>query len=326
METAHPTTARRSLGRSAFAFVLVGLVLYAVLYYAAEQLMRSTGRSNPFFKIATLEQPAVDWVVLGASHAMPLDFDGFNAKMEQRTGLRILNLASPGTGPLYNRFVLEHFLLDHRTRNVLYVVDSFAFYSRAWNEDRFADAKLLARTPRDPRIAARLLNYVRTEAVAPHALLDYATGFSKINNRDRFRDDKWEGEAQFERTWRPSSSAVKKRIDYLYPDGTPPAVLDRYLGEFSQLVDVARQAGAKVVVIKLPTPPTYRAQLPAETAFDADLLRIAAQAGVRVHDFSGAASDPRLYFDTDHLNRAGLNEFFDSQLKNLLKGDAPPPA
>ena len=183
-----------------------------------------------------------------------------------------------------------------------------------------------ARTPRDPRIAARLLSYVRSEDVAPRALLDYATGFSKINNRDRFKDDKWEGEAQFERTWRPSSGAVKKRIDYLYPDGTPPAVLDRYLGEFAQLLDVARQAGAKVVVVKLPTPPAYRAQLPAEAAFDADLLRITAQAGARLHDFSGAVDNPRLYFDTDHLNRAGLNEFFDSHLKDLLKGDSLPPA
>lgn len=321
-----PSTTKRSLARSAFAFALCGLVLYAGLYYAAEQLMRSTGHGNPFFKIATLEQPSVDWVILGASHAMPLDFDGFNARMEQDTGRRILNLASPGTGPLYNRFVLEHFLLDHRTRKVLYVVDSFAFYSRAWNEDRFADPKLLARTPRDPRIAARLLSYVRTESVAPQALLDYATGFSKINNRDRFKEDKWEGEAQFDRTWRGSSSAIRKRIDYLYPDGTPTAVRDRYLGEFSQLLEAARQAGATVVVIKLPVPPAYRAQLPAEDAFDAELLRITAQAVVRAHDFSQAVPEPRLYFDTDHLNRAGLNQFFDKHLKELMKGDSPPPA
>ena len=130
-------------------------MLYALLFYAAEQLMRSHGRSNPFFKIATMEQPAVDWLVLGTSHAMPLDFGGFNAVIERETGLRVVNLAAQGTGPLYNRFVLEHFLRDHRARNVLFVADSFAFYSRAWNEDRFADSKLLARTPRDPAIAAR---------------------------------------------------------------------------------------------------------------------------------------------------------------------------
>jgi hypothetical protein len=326
MDTARPSIATPSLGRSAFAFVLCGLLLYAALYYAAEQLVRSTGRSNPFFKIATLEQPAVDWVVLGASHAMPMDFGGFNAHMERESGQRIVNLASPGTGPLYNRFVLEHFLLDHRTRNVLYVADSFAFYSRAWNEDRFADPKLLARTPRDPRIAARLLRYARTEGVARHAVLDYATGFSKINNRERFKPDAWEGEAQFERSWRVSAGAVKKRVGYLYPDGTPTVALDRYLGEFAQLLETARLAGVRVVVVKLPTPPAFREQLPGEEAFDADLHRITAQSGARLHDFSQSMPDARMYFDTDHLNRAGLTEFFDRHLGDLLKGGSLPPA
>ena len=55
------------------------------------------------------EKREFDWVILGASHAMPLDFADFNAQMQHETGLQIINLASPGTGPLYNRFVLEHF-------------------------------------------------------------------------------------------------------------------------------------------------------------------------------------------------------------------------
>ncbi|HXD42813.1 MAG TPA: SGNH/GDSL hydrolase family protein [Ramlibacter sp.] len=323
MESAPASSSMKSLGRSVVTFVACGLLLYAGLYYAAEQLMRSTGRSNAFFKIATMEQPAVDWVILGASHAMPLDFDGFNALMERDTGLRIANLASPGTGPLYNRFVLEHYLREHRTRNLLYVVDSFAFYSRAWNEERFADPKLLARTPRDPAIAARLWQYVRHEGVDPRALLDYATGFSKINNRDRFKTDVWEGEAQFERAWRPSASAVKKRIEYLYPDRTPAAVLDRYMGEFSQLLELARQAGARVTVVKLPAPPGYRSQLPAEAQFDEAILRVSAKHGVAMRDFSTAIAEPRSYFDTDHLNRAGLTEFFNKYLKGLLMDSAP---
>ena len=143
----------KRLGKSALLFIAIGLALYACVYFAAERLMLHTGRSNPFFKIATVQDRSVDWVILGASHAMPLDFDDFNAYMQRETGLRILNLASPGTGPLYNRFVLEHFLRAHRTKNILYVVDSFAFYSRSWNEERFADAKLLGRTPFEPAIS-----------------------------------------------------------------------------------------------------------------------------------------------------------------------------
>jgi hypothetical protein len=306
------------LVKSALLFVAIGLVLYAGVYYAAERLMLHTGRSNPFFKIATAQETTLDWVILGASHAMPLDFADFNAQMQRETGLRILNLAAPGTGPLYNRFVLEHFLRAHRTKNVLYVVDSFAFYSRSWNEERFADAKLLRRTPLESAIAARLWGYARDEGVDPRAVLDYVTGFSKINNRERFERDVWEGEAQFERVYRPSASAVKKRIAYLYPDKTEATALSRYLEAFSALIATARRAGASVVVIKLPTPPQYRSQLPDEAAFDQALSRLLATAEVRFHDFSQAIDEPRFYFDTDHLNRVGLTEFFSRYLKPVM--------
>ena len=316
----------KRLGKSALLFIAIGLALYAGVYYAAERLMLHTGRSNPLFKIASVQDRTVDWVILGASHAMPLDFADFNAYMQAETGLRILNLASPGTGPLYNRFVLERFLRAHRAKNVLYVVDSFAFYSRSWNEERFADAKLLGRTPFEPAIAAQLWDYARHEGVDFRAVLDYVTGFSKINNRERFERDIWEGEAQFDRVYRPSASAVKKRIAYLYPGKTAATSLSRYLEALSRLIATARQAGANVVVIKMPTPSQYRGQRPDEAAFDQALSHLLATTGVRFHDFSQTMDAPRFYFDTDHLNRVGLTEFLARHLKPVLvpeRGDRP---
>jgi hypothetical protein len=232
--------------------------------------------------------------------------------------LRILNLATPGTGPLYNRFVLEHFLRTHRARNVLYAVDAFAFYSRTWNEERFADPKLLRRTPLDPEIAGRLWDYALHDGVDLRAVLDYVTGFSKINNRERFERDIWEGEKQFDRVYRPSAAAVKKRIEYLYPQQTPPEALTRYLGELSSLIELARSNGASAVVIKMPTPPQYRSQLPGEAAFDEALLGLVAGRAVPFRDLSQEMSDPHFYFDTDHLNRAGLTEFFAKDLKRII--------
>jgi hypothetical protein len=308
----------KRLVKSALLFIAIGLAIYAGVYYAAERLMLHNGRSNPLFKIATAQESTVDWVILGASHAMPLDFADFNAQMERETGLRILNLAAPGTGPLYNRFVLEHFLRTHRARNLLYVVDSFAFYSRTWNEERFADARLLRRTPFEPAIARRLWDYARHEGVDARAVLDYVTGFSKINNRERFERDIWEGEAQFDRVYRPSASAVKKRITYLYPDKTAATALSRYAEEFSTLIATARQAGAGVVVIRMPLPSQYRSELPHEAVFDEAISRLCSKREVRFHDFSRAMDEPRFYFDTDHLNRAGLTQFFAQYLKPIL--------
>lgn len=308
----------KSLLKSALLFIAIGLVLYAGVYAAAERLMVRAGHSNPFFKIAATQRSSFDWVILGASHAMPMDFDDFNAYMQRETGLEILNLAATGAGPLYNRFVLEHFLRTHRAKNVLYVVDSFGFYSRTWNEERFGDAKLLRGTPLETSIAASLCAYTRSEGVDPRALLDYLSGFSKINNRDRFKRDAWEGEAQFGRVYPASASAVKKRIDYLYPDKASPAALQRYLGVLSRLIADARGAGASVLVIKMPTPTQFRSQLPNEAAFDQALARMLAGARVPLLDYSAVMGESRYFFDTDHLNRTGLTQFFVRYLRPEL--------
>lgn len=306
------------LGKSALLFVAIGIAIYALVYYAAEQLMYRTGKSNPFYKITTAERSEFDWVILGASHAMPLDFADFNAFMERETGLRILNLASPGTGPLYNRFVLEQFLSKLRAANLLYIVDSFAFYSPTWNEERFADAKLIRRMPWDSAVARRLFDYSRRAGVDPRAVLDYVSGFSKINNRERFEPDIWEGEKQFDRTFRPSAAATRSRIAYLYPSPPQESVFLRYLNEFDALLATAERHGMRAVVIKTPVPSQFYKRLPEEENFDAAIARLLAEHGVQFQDFSLAMDEPRFYFDTDHLNRTGLTEFFERHLKAIL--------
>jgi len=304
--------------KSAALFVVIGLVLYAALFYATDRLVYRTGRSNPLYKIAVVDRKSFDWVILGASHAMPLDFADFESFMEKEAGLHILNLASPGTGPLYNRFVFEQFLARHRTRNLLYVVDSFAFYLPAWNEDRFTDAKLLGRTPFETTTARRLFSYSLNQGVDFRAPLDFVTGFSRINNRERFERDIWEGEKQFDRVFRPSPSMTKSRITYLYPKPPTPAGLAHYLEVFDGLVALAQQHGIRVVAIKVPVPPDFRSQIPNEAEFDAAIGQLLSKRQVEFSDFSGSMAEPRFYFDTDHLNRSGVTELFEKQLKPIL--------
>lgn len=313
----------RRLAKSAVLFLAIGLVLYAALFYAADRLVYRTGKSNPFYKIAVADQPSFDWVILDASHAMALDFADFNGVMEKGTGLRILNLASQGTGPLYNRFVFEQFLATHRTRNLLYVLDSFAFYLPTWNEERFTDAKLLGRAPFNTAIVRRLTSYGLHEGVDMRAALDYVTGFSKVNNRDRFERDIWEGEKQFERVFRPSPTLTRSRIAYLYPKPPTAAGLAHYLDVFDGLVALAQQYGVRVVALKMPVPPDFYARLPDEAGFDAAIGSLLAKRQVEFFDFSHALAEPRFYFDTDHLNRAGVTELFEKNLREILL--SPPP-
>jgi hypothetical protein len=304
--------------RSALVFLAIGLAIYAGVYWLAERLLYATGRSNPMFKIETAARAEYDWVILDASHAMPFDFDDFNALMERETGLSILNLASTGSGPLYNRFVLEHFLRHHRAKHLLYVVDSFSFRTKEWNEDRFVDAKLLRRTPFTWAIARSLFSYSRQEGVTPLAVLDYVSGFSKINNRERFQPDQWEGEGQFERVYRPSALMLKKRIEYLYPPLAAPEAVSRYVAVFGELIALAGNHGMEVVLIEAPLPSQFRDVRPEDPAFAAAMGHLISERAIAFHDLSGAVPDARYYFDTDHLNRAGVNEFFERHLKAIL--------
>jgi len=301
------------------AFVAAGLVLYAVLYGAAEILVRRTGDVNPIYRIITAERETYDWIVLGASHAMPLDFQDFGERIEEKTGQSVLNLAVQGTGPLYHRFVAERYFADHSAGSVLLVVDSFGFYSDEWNEERFGDSDLLSRTPLDVTTLGLYIRYM-DEGVDPRAVLDYAAGFSKINNRERFDPDVWEAEEKFTRTPRPSDLADKERIDYLYPEGTDPDVMRRYLDDLVALARTARGEGARVLVMKLPMPDRFRKRLPDEDSFDSALRDLLHEEAIELRDYSDVLPEPKYYFDPDHLNQEGAELFLQKHLGAVLGG------
>lgn len=309
---------------TAFRFVAIGLVLYAILFAGSEWLVRKNGHMNPLFKIEAAQSEEFDWVILGASHAMPLDFGGFNEAVEGATGLKIINLAGPGTGPLYNRFVLEHFFNGHRTKHVLYVADAFTFRSSTWNEERLSDTKLLGRTPMTAALAIGLARLCLQESVDPRTLLDYVTGFSKINNRNRFSLDIWEGERTFDRAFKPSVSAERKRAEYLYPAvGDETDAQKRYLSHLNSIIETARRNGAQVTIAKFPLPARFRTLLKGEAEFDAKLQQISSQQEAGFVDFSSSMDGPQYYADTDHLNRTGVTAFFERHLKPLLTAKDP---
>jgi hypothetical protein len=303
--------------RSAAAFVAIGVVLYLGLFAAAERLVYQYGDRNRFFMVRTAPETAFDVVVLGASHAAVFDFADMNARLEALTGKRIINLSIVGGGVVVNRLVLDYFFTRHRAATVLYVVDSFAFYSREWNEERLEDARLFHRAPVDPALARLLAG----RGISWRVALDYVTGFSKINNADRFAPDVPAEASRFERRYRPIDQLDRQRIDYLYPAAIDDAVRStrqRYLSQFEALVASARERGSRVLLLRPPLPPRTRAMIPGEAEFDAALQEVASRVGAELHDLSGVVDDPALYFDTDHLNRAGVLQLYERHLAGIL--------
>jgi hypothetical protein len=94
--------------------------------------------------------------------------------------------------------------------------------------------------------------------------------------------------------------------------------LSRYLRELEALIRQAQQRDMGVIVIKTPLPADFRRRLPEEQEFDAAMGALLRARRVPFHDFSAAMDEPRFYFDTDHLNRTGLLEFFQRYLGELL--------
>lgn len=308
-----PASLRRIAG-----FLGVFLALYALAAVIAEWMVARGDTETAFQKLLSARGAQVDWLVLGASHALPLEYGDVPGRLEADAGQSMKVLAEIGAGPLYNRFVLDQALRDLEARQILLVLDDFAFHAAQWNEDRVADRSLLRQTPYRLTTARGMAGMVLRDGVDPRALLDYLTGFSKLNPPQLFPEEGWRGEADFERSFRPSRHAVESRVDYLYPEGQDPARAARYLDALEALIATAQAHGLEVTVIKPPLPEIFRDALPDHGDFERVLRDLLELRDVSLHDFEDALGDPGHFFDTDHLNAAGVEAFYDDHLFDLL--------
>lgn len=301
--------------RGALIFVLIGLGLYALLYAGSEALVYRYGEKNRFFMIRTAAPANYDYVILGASRAMPLDFEDMNHELARLSGARIMNLSLEGGGVLPNRLLLDYFLSRHRTRGVVYVLDSFAFYSAQWNEQRLSDAKLLLRAPLDPAAITALWRHPWARPLLPA----YVTGFAKINNRNRLEPDIPDAERNlFRRAYRPIAFLDRQRIGYLYPTNPDPATTDRYLDALRDMIRSVKDRGARFIVVKPPLPARVLNMIPGEAEFDRTLRALLDAEGVAVHDFSRVNNRDAFFYNTDHLNREGTLAFMRDHLSAIL--------
>jgi len=304
------------VARNWTAFLLIGFVLYGVLYAASEQLVYRYGHRNRFFMISTATAPRYDYVILGASHAAVLDYDDMNVRLEKMAGGTVINLSVVGGGITVNRLLFDYFLARrHRAAAILYVADSFAFYSPQWNEDRLNDARLFLRAPFDATLARLLVQNPSTRSAG----LSYLAGFTKINNPNRFEPDVSEDEAtRFIKTYRPVGQIDRERIEYLYPASIDQRDRQKYLAQLDRLMGDAKALGLGFLIVRPPIPERIYKVLPGESDFDKELETIAGRRGVQMHDFSHRCNDEKFFFDTDHLNRNGVLNFYENCLREAL--------
>jgi len=300
------------------AFLALGLALYAGLFLWSDATLRNHGRQNPFLRIAQAPD-RTDWIILGASHALPLGFADMPEVLLARTGQRTLTLGMTGGGPLLLRLIAERWFSDHRTAGVLIVLDAFGFADPRWNEPRLADSDLLPKIPADAATTGIFARAV-ARGLSWQTLVAYASGFARINDHTRFSPDIWQAEAKFDAAPRPSAAATKARIAFLYPDPPQPAALERGFTDLAAVILLAQQNGARVAIVRPPLPEGFRTGLPEVPGFEARLAELASRLGVPVFDFAPALPETRHYFDADHLNRAGVLRWLEVGLADVLTG------
>jgi len=71
----------------------------------------------------------------------------------------------------------------------------------------------------------------------------------------------------------------------------------------------------------MPVPSRFHVLLPNESDFDGDLAKLLSANSLQLSDFSLSMNEAHFYFDTDHMSRVGLTEFFERHLKALLTLD-----
>ena len=298
-------------------FVALAALIYMGLFLWSGRILEVRSDRNPFFRIMQADQHS-DWIVLGTSHALPLGFEGVPAMMRDVAGADTLTLAVAGGGPAISRLVAERYFADHDADGVLVVLDMFAFLDPRWNEERLGDADLLPKIPADlqtVRVFARAI----PRGLPVGTVVAYATGFARMNDQTRFEPDRWEAEARFDSAPRPSDAADAARISYLYPAPPSRGTVERAFADIEAMVSLARSNGARIVLVYPPLPDRFRARMPDLQEIEARLVALSGRLGVLVVDHRSLIPEPRFYFDTDHLNRAGVEHWLANGLGDILR-------
>lgn len=300
-------------------FLLIGGALYAGLFLWSDRVLRAGSSGNPFLAITTA--PAeVDWLILGASHAVPLASADMPVVIRTRTGKSTQVLAVPGGGPFLLRLMAERWFADHRSRSVVIVLDEFGFADRRWNEDRLADYDLLPKIPADVR-TARVLARAVPRGLPPQTWLAQVTGFARINDRRRLSPPTWSVEDRFDTSPRPSAAAIRSRVGFLYPGSADVSAVARGLDDLEATILLARAQGARVVLLSPPLPDAFRTAMPEVPGLASGLADLIGRLDVPLIDHSAEIPESRYYFDTDHLNRSGVMRWLDLGLAALFAGN-----
>ncbi|MGM0421112.1 MAG: hypothetical protein ACQEQG_08935 [Bacillota bacterium] len=304
-------------------FILIGLLIYLGLYYWSEKLIMNNTEFNRIYKIQTLENSTIDFLILGSSRANPLTYGDMKEKMEDMTDSEVINLSFPGGGIVPNLFLYEYFSRDHEANNLIYVFSPFAFHAKAWNESRIGDLDFYRRACFCPDLTQQYFSYYShglLTSIGP--AIDYLAGFSKINNQQRFQSDRPEGEINFDETFFHTEKKDIERVNYLYSEGLNPELFSRYFDLLAELALEVKTEGKDFIIIRPPQREIFTERLyetiPDLAEYDRKLEVFIQENNIPFYDLRDLSNQEDYFIDPDHLNRSGVEALIEDYLTEII--------
>lgn len=293
-------------------FAALNAVLAVAVLKAHESTLHLQRWETDSILLAMPEGEHRDAVMLGTSHAyVCARFQEHQAATERTLDRTVFNMAIPqGGGITPARYYLETYFESGNTADhVVYVLDPFVFYTAGSNEDH----KFVYFEPFQLRFFAKMLSngynyrqivsYVRSKFSTawllqkPDLLIHHVKGY-------------------------PPELVTPERIEYrmgtLYPDGLHEEVFERYKPEFLKIVALCKARGAQLNVA---VPPTLLGPETGHAAMMAWLETLRDRGDITLNDWSNAIPDPERYYNLDHLNLSGIEEFMGQYLRPVLDAE-----
>lgn len=307
----------------AIIFILIGLVIYIGLYLWSDYLIDENTEFNRLYAIQSSEVTNYNFVILGASRANPLTYGDMNSKIEEIVDGKVINLSFPGGGIIPNLFHYEYFNEKHSTDNVVYIFSSFAFHAEIWNESRIGDLDFYQRSQFCPELTRQYFSYFfKDYCNSMGTPFDYLTGFSKINNQNRFQNDIPAGEKNFEETFFHREATDVERVNYLFSEGLNSELFSNYFNLFKKLATDVQASDKDFIIIRPPLRDDFSNKLyeifPKLTDYEEILLNFVTENDIPYYDLTNVNNKDDYFIDPDHLNQEGVSNLIENHLANIL--------
>ncbi|MEI6766178.1 MAG: hypothetical protein WCM76_11085 [Bacteroidota bacterium] len=275
--------------------LLLMMTLAAVLGYLAfsDGTLSASTEATESALLSIPQNTDAGLLIAGSSHGRMLSRGVNHCMLENVTGVKVVNISKSAAGIVPEYEFLKYYYKKGNTAKVIfYFIDGFVFFSPKWNEGLYCYADepfrldfflqlLPSGTERDV-----ILNYI--ESKYQNDWLTY--------NASRVPD-------QSGRLERADTAAIRKRLDADYLDGLDMNTAATYSKKLDALIELAQRHESSLVFIISPSLLTHD---PGLDFVRKTMLEKKKKYGVQFYDLSESYKNPRLFYNHDHLNVAGV--------------------